>query len=279
MQSAQFQLHAEIEQSHWWFVARRRILRALVRELVPPSPEATIVDVGCGTGANLAALADEYHCVGIDTSAEAVALAQRRFPAVKFLAGLAPDGLGDEMRRARLVLLTDVLEHVADDFALASKLLAAAVEGTYFLVTVPAELALWSQHDESFGHYRRYDRRRLADVWAGLAVRPICCTAYNARLYRLVKLTRWFNRLRGRASGAAGTDFRVPPAPINRLLEGIFAGEAGRLVELAAGRRAGGYRRGVSLLAVLRREAGTIVPRGKPPGTAADFFAPAAVLG
>ena len=73
MQSAQFQLHADIEERHWWFVARRRILRAIVEQLVPPSPEATVIDIGCGTGANLASLADHYRCIGIDTSPEAMA--------------------------------------------------------------------------------------------------------------------------------------------------------------------------------------------------------------
>src|SRR6202035_1680768 len=125
MQSAQFQLHAEIEQRHWWFIARRRILRAMVERLVPPSPTATVIDVGCGTGANLAALADDYRCVGIDTSAEAIELARRRFPQVQFLTGFAPaDVPAETLAAARLVLMTDVLEHVPDDYALLSNMLA-----------------------------------------------------------------------------------------------------------------------------------------------------------
>ncbi|HEY2251089.1 MAG TPA: class I SAM-dependent methyltransferase, partial [Planctomycetaceae bacterium] len=87
MQSAQFQLHAEIEERHWWFVARRRILRAIVEQLVPPSSEATVIDVGCGTGANLASLAADYRCIGVDTSSEAIRLARKRFPAVRFIRG------------------------------------------------------------------------------------------------------------------------------------------------------------------------------------------------
>jgi SAM-dependent methyltransferase len=255
MQTAQFQLHAQIEQRHWWFVARRRIVARLIEELLPPDPSTTIVDVGCGTGANLAALANRYRCVGIDTSPEAIGLASERFSQVKFLCGLAPEGLGEEMDRARLVLLMDVLEHVSDDFALFSNLVAAARPGTYFLVTVPADRRLWSQHDESFGHYRRYDRQRLEQVWNGLPVSTLLCSAYNSRLYRAVKAARTWSRWRGRAAGAAGTDFRLPAAPLNRLLEALLAGEARRLVAALGGRPQQGYRRGVSLIAVLRREA------------------------
>src|SRR5271154_127582 len=54
MLAAQFELHAQIEERHWWFVARRRILADLIANLAPPDPAATVLDVGCGAGANLA---------------------------------------------------------------------------------------------------------------------------------------------------------------------------------------------------------------------------------
>ena len=92
MQTAQFQLQADVEQQHWWFVARRRILQTLIRQLLPPNPTETIVDVGCGTGGNVAALAGDYRCIGIDPSADAIRLARSRFAGVEFVCGLAPLG-------------------------------------------------------------------------------------------------------------------------------------------------------------------------------------------
>jgi len=269
MQTEQFELHAEIEQRHWWFVGRRKIMRRLAVEVLPPSPETTVVDIGCGTGANIAALADGYRCVGIDTSAEAIELARQRFAKVQFLAGRAPDDLGELMQQARLFVMMDVLEHVEDDFAMFSELLSAAAPGSYFLLTVPADDALWSAHDEAFGHYRRYDRGRLQRLWADLPVRPLLVSYFNCRLLPLIRLIRAWNRRRGRASGKAGTDFWVPAAPLNRLLEATFAGEARRLVDLfhgrlSRGRRSTGYERGASLMAVLRREEGPVPLRRKP---------------
>src|SRR4051794_18145833 len=126
MQSAQFELHAEIEQRHWWFVARRQILNSVVNAVLPPDADTTIVDVGCGTGANLAGLADQYECIGIDSSSDAIRLAADRFPQVRFIHGLAPRDLGPIMDRARMVLVTDVLEHVPDDFQMFSELLAVS---------------------------------------------------------------------------------------------------------------------------------------------------------
>jgi len=254
MQSAQFQLHAEIEQRHWWFTARRRIVRQLVERLTPPHTNATVVDVGCGTGANIAALADAYRCVGIDTSAEAIGLAQARFPQVAFRQGFAPADLGDEMARAQMITMMDVLEHVEDDAGLLAQLVAAAAPGTHFLLTVPADMSLWSQHDESFGHYRRYDAENFAKLWRTLPVEQRLLTYFNTRLYPAIKLVRTLSRLRGHSAGSSGTDFRVPAAWTNRVLERIFAGEAHALVQmLEQGRRP--QTRGVSLLAVLTKAA------------------------
>ena len=263
MQSEQFQLHAHIEQRHWWFVARRRILCRLAAEVLPPSAEVTIVDVGCGTGGNIAALADRYACVGIDTSEQAIELARQQFPQVRFIAGRAPGDLGNLAGQARLFLLTDVLEHVDDDYAMLSELLAAASPGCHFLLTVPADESLWSEHDESFGHYRRYDRARLEGVWAGLPVSTLLLSYFNARLLPVVRFVRAWNRRRGLAAGQAGTDFWLPIRPANRLLTAAFAGESTRLVAALHGRKPG-YRAGASLVALLRRQPGPIAIRPKP---------------
>ena len=249
MQHEQFQLHADIEDRHWWFVGRRRILCRLAAEVLPPSPDATVVDVGCGTGGNLAALAQSYQCVGIDTSAEAVDLARRRLPQVQFIAGRAPEDLGGLAGQARLFLLTDVLEHIADDYAMFSELLAAASPGSHFLVTVPADESLWSEHDESFGHYRRYDAARLEGVWVGLPATTLLVSYFNTRLLPIVRLVRAWNRRRGQAAGRAGTDFWLPSRPINALLTATFAGEAARLAGVLRGTKRG-YRAGASLVAL-----------------------------
>lgn len=258
MQTEQFQLHADIEQRHWWFTGRRRIMRRLVDRLFCGLPEGearktTIVDVGCGTGANIASLADRYRCVGIDTSARAIELAGERFADVQFLAGRAPHDLGELMQQARLFVLMDVLEHVGDDSAMLGELISAAESGSHFLLTVPADPTLWSAHDEAFGHLRRYDRARFRQTWSGRPVDELMVSYFNARLLPVIRTVRARSRRRGRAAGQAGTDFWVPIAPVNRLLTWILAGESRRLVGLLSGRRREGYSSGASLVAILRR--------------------------
>ena len=229
-----------------------------------------MVDVGCGTGGNIGALVKDYTCVGIDTNAEAITRARSRFPKVRFLLGHAPHDLGNLMRQGKLFLLMDVLEHVPDDFQLLSELLAAAKPGTLFFMTVPANESLWSEHDESFGHYRRYDCQRFERLWAGLPVSTLLVSHFNTRMYPVIRAVRAWNRLRGQTSGPVGTDFRMPPGPVNRLLEATFAGEGKILEDLLDGRRRRGYRMGASLMAVVRRESGPIDMRGRPDDVAKD---------
>ncbi len=277
MQTAHFELHADIEERHWWFVGRRRILRAVVAKLLPPSRSTTVIDVGCGTGANLAYLARDYRGIGIDTSVDAIRLARKRFTGAEFIEGYAPEDLGKRVDDARLITCMDVLEHVPDDFALCSSLVAALKPGAFLLITVPAEPQLWNRHDESYGHYRRYEARRFARIWDGLPVEPLLVSHFNSRLYPVVKAVRKINRWRGsdRVVGRDGTDMALPPALANRALESIFAGEARTLCRALDG-RGRGYRKGVSLMAVLRRLPGTSGIRLKPADLAADLYDPIA---
>ena len=52
MQSAQFELHAELEEKHWWFRGRRHIIRRLVDQVLPAGKNTAVIDIGCGTGAS-----------------------------------------------------------------------------------------------------------------------------------------------------------------------------------------------------------------------------------
>jgi SAM-dependent methyltransferase len=255
MQTEQFQLHADIEGRHWWFVARRRILRDIVSLVCPPTAgrNSTVVDIGCGTGANLAALADEYRCVGVDVSAEAIQLAKKRFPGVQFIPGQAKGDVRRALAHANVVLLTDVLEHVENDRDMLVSIVADCAPGAHFVITVPADMRLWSPHDEAFGHFRRYDIQNFSMLWRDLPLRKRLVTYFNSRLYPLVRTVRAVTQWRGHAAGKANTDFRLPAKPTNAALTRIFAGERHRLLNSIDG-QGKIYRRGVSLLAVLERE-------------------------
>lgn len=272
-----FKLNSKIELEHWWFAARRRILHRLVREVLPATPENTILDVGCGTGGNTAFFVDRsYNCTGIDASADAIQLAKARYPDLHFVNGRAPHDVEPLAHETKLFLLADMLEHVPDDFDMLWQLMAVAGPGAYFLLTVPAAPWLWSPHDENHGHYRRYDRRRLESLWQDLPATTLLVSHFNTRLYPAVKLVRALNRRRGRTKGEAGTDLKLPPALVNRFLTRVFQGEEKRLSNLLHRKCRRGYSFGVSLVALIRREEGVVVPHNRPTGAADAEHDPAA---
>ncbi len=252
MDPALFDLNAEIEQSHWWFSARRDIMRTVLARAMPLQSQV-VIDIGCGTGANIASLADQCECVGIDPSGVAIEHARRRFPEVRFLHGVAPKGLGDFADRADAFLLMDVLEHVEDDRRLLVEVVDSLRPGGHILITVPADMRLWTEHDVSHGHFRRYDPQMLRAVWDGLAVTELLVSPFNSRLYPIVRVARTLSKRRGHAGGEEGSDLSMPIRPANAALRRLFRGETRRLVSALDGATRV-YRRGVSLIAVLRRE-------------------------
>lgn len=274
MESGIFPVQAELEGKHWWFVARRKILAALVNRVFPAPQEGAILDVGCGTGGNIGHFADAYRCIGIDPTPVAIELGKERFPKVQFICGMAPDDLGELMDQVRLVLLTDVLEHVPDDFEMLSKLWKAAAPGCLFLITVPADERLWSPHDESHAHYRRYDQERLERIWQDLPATPLLVSYFNSRLYPLIRSARQVSRWLGRGSGVNDSDLKMPAGITNKLLRNVFAGEATGLLKQLDGKRSSGPGYGVSLIALVRREAGEVTPYKRPDDVPNDLHHP-----
>jgi len=254
LDSDQFRLHAEIEDKHWWFVARREIIRSAVLQVLAPSPEALIVEVGCGTGGNLAVLSRDHRCVGIDPSEEAIRFARERFPGIEFICGHAPAGLGDLTQKVDLFLLLDVLEHVEHDSEFIAELIDPMRPGAHLLLTVPADMSLWGPHDSNYGHFRRYEREQLKTIWAGLPVRVHLLSYFNTVLYPVVKSVRLLTRFRKTSWGESGTDLTVPPRCLNTFLSWLFGWEARALCAALSSERESAFSFGVSLIASLQRQ-------------------------
>jgi SAM-dependent methyltransferase len=155
LDQATFAAEARIESTHWWFVERRRLFAALIRECALPA-DARVVDIGTGTGANLRLLKQLgfTNVTGIDPSEDAA-----RWCAEK---GLGEVQAGDARalplpdRSVDLVVATDVVEHVDDDQRAVSEIYRVLRPGGIVLFTVPAFPSLWGLQDEVSHHCRRY---------------------------------------------------------------------------------------------------------------------------
>ena len=254
MDESMFDVHEALEDKHWWFVARRRILFSIIEKIMIDTPRKLLVDVGCGTGGTLLGLEQKYGYLGIDVSERAIATAKLKRPDGKFRCGRMPEDLQDISSKAGLFMLMDVLEHVKDDFKFLSDVVSLAKTGTNILITVPANKVLWSNHDETAGHVRRYEQEQLTALWKDLPVHVRLVSFYNSHLYPLIWSVRQLTRHMSLTFGQGKSDFSLPPAWINKLLIEIFASERRRIEFGLDNNSAKAYQHGVSLLAVLRRD-------------------------
>ena len=139
------------------------------------------------------------------------------------------------------------------NWAFFKRLVDALPKGCKIILTVPANQSLWSKHDETAHHFRRYEENQLPEIWSGLDVRPIFVSFYNSRLYPIVRTVRAMTKALGLTAGKENTDFSLPPLFLNEILIRLFSGEARRLVKLIVSPGARPYTFGVSLIAVLEK--------------------------
>lgn len=147
------------ERDYWWFVSRSELLNFCMREMVALPAGGHILDLGCGTGANLTVLAGYGQAYGADFSRAALAFCRKR-DLSRLVQG---DGQALPIASASLDLVTsmDSLEHIPDDNAALAECFRILKPGGRMLITVPAFGFLWSEHDEALQHLRRYTAAEL----------------------------------------------------------------------------------------------------------------------
>lgn len=204
----------ELEDRHWWFRGRRAVIWGLLRRAgLPTSPH--ILDAGCGTGRNLVEFARLGRVQGVDSSEEAVAFCRRRGLGGVLHAPLEQLPFADG--RFGLILATDVIEHLDDERRALGELRRVAAPGARLVVTVPAYSWLWSEHDVSMHHRRRYTASRLRSAVGAAGWEPVAGSYFFTLMLPPVAAVRTARRLV--PAWRSGSDLALAPPRLNRLLE------------------------------------------------------------
>jgi len=154
MQSHHYPILYQVEETHWWYVGRRRIIQWLVERICSTLSDPRILDVGCGTGANLKMLATYGRAEGVDISPQAVDFCHERgLDSVKLG---AIEHLPYHDGSFELVTALDVIEHLDDDVAGLQEMRRVLRDDGRLLVFVPAFMFLWGVQDDVSNHRRRY---------------------------------------------------------------------------------------------------------------------------
>lgn len=213
---------ADLEERHWWFVVRRRIVEDAIAAAFDQS-SASVVEVGCGTGGfskRLAATHPDWRVRGVEPSEQAASVAETR--GCDVCLGTF-ERLPSQDSDVDLVIALDVLEHCEDDAHAAREAARVLKPGGKFVLTVPALPSLWSSHDEDNRHFRRYTNSTLSAALrqAGLTVERM--TYFNSFLLPAGYASRVLARATG-SKKALGVE--LPAAPVNSVMKAIFSAEA-----------------------------------------------------
>lgn len=180
----------ELEPSHFWFQGRNRIISLFIDKVIDRPKGMTFLEVGCGTGFVLSFMEQKgFKVEGTDILSKSLKLARLRTRA-KLICG--------DFRKIHfakkydVIGMFDVIEHIEDDGAFLNKSANLLKQDGFIVITVPANMLLWSQVDKISGHKRRYNKKNLSGLLENSGFNIEAVSYYNFFLFFPQLLLRKF---------------------------------------------------------------------------------------
>ena len=214
----------ELQEEHWWFVARRDVIKSFIKMQMPQGSASKVLEIGCGVGGNVGLLSQSGHYRGIDMYKPAIDYCSEKYPQFEFECTRVEE-IPQEFKSNKFdsIYLLDVLEHINDQVAILKSAQNYLTQSGKILVTVPAFEFLWSPHDDFVHHVRRYTKAGLKKVLEDSGYKVERISYFNSILFPLALAQRLGMRLLNRK---LSTHLSTPPAIVNWLFKVIFAQEA-----------------------------------------------------
>ncbi|HWE04191.1 MAG TPA: methyltransferase domain-containing protein [Tepidisphaeraceae bacterium] len=215
------------ERHHWWFLTRREIIHHTLDRFVPAAAarHGRWLDVGCGTGVLIESYQGFSEKVGTELDDGCVARARENGLDVR---KTLPNWDFSPLGKFDCISLCDVLEHVEHEGDALRAVDASLKEGGTLLITVPALMSIWSDHDVVNHHFRRYTREELKalfppDKWDIQKLSYFCSMLFPL-IWLVRQLKGMLKSLRGAddSDAAAGHDLKFGNPMVDRALRHIF---------------------------------------------------------
>lgn len=247
MQQHTYAIMYRVEGEHWWFVGRRRILEGFVREICRDLKRDLgverphILDVGCGTGANLEMLSAFGDAEGVDVSPAALSFCRAR--GLTNVREGAAEKLPYEDGSFDLVTALDVVEHLDDDVGGLKEMQRVLRPGGRSLLFVPAFMFLWGVQDDVSHHRRRYRIPQLRSAVEAAGFEVERTTYANITFFAPILLGRVLMRATGLRPASENN---INVSALNGLLGRVLGAESSFLRRM-------NFPFGVSALCVARK--------------------------
>ena len=222
MQAHHYPIVYQVEETHWWYVGRRQIIESLIERICSTIKSANprILDVGCGTGANLKMLGKYRNAEGVDVSQQAVEFCHDRGLECVKLGAI--EHLPYDNESFDIVTALDVIEHLDDDVAGLREIRRVLRPGGYVLVFVPAFMFLWGVQDDVSNHRRRYTMTGLLAAMKNAGFSVDWSSYSNISFFLPVLTVRTFMRW---LALRADTEYGINIPLLNRPFSQLFGAE------------------------------------------------------
>ena len=202
----------------------------------------SVLDVGCGTGANLEMLSQFGQVEGVDVSAEALSFCRAR--GLENVKQGEAEALPYEDNSFDLVTGLDVVEHLDDDLAGLKEMRRILRRGGHALLFVPAFIFLWGVQDEISNHRRRYTLPGLKRIMHQAGFEVERATYVNISFFAPILFGRFLMRT-----------LRLRPESENNITIGFLNGILGKVLGAESlALRYLNFPFGVSILCVARKD-------------------------
>lgn len=225
MDIKEFDTLLPLSSRHFWEQAKTAFFGDVLKRYIPNA--SRIGDIGCGDGVTLEKLVALYpksQIFGFDPelSKELIAQICTRFSAADIQ--VSNDRKEFEISgKYGLLLMLDVIEHIPDAETFLFELKKHLAPGGTLLVSVPAYQKLYSKHDRSLGHIKRYHRKELVALLneSGFEVQE------SGYLFSLLLLPRLIQKIfLDQKADSTTENLREPNSIFNKIMVKILLADA-----------------------------------------------------
>ena len=210
--------YRELYEKHWWWRARTELIIETLQRLRPSTGWNYILDVGCGDGLFFPRLRQFGTVEGIEPALRSVNPGNADN---NYIYTCSFDQNFWPPHKYSLILMLDVLEHLQDPIGALRHVGELLEPYGMLVITVPAFMTLWTNHDVLNHHFTRYTKGGLRQLTASAGLRIIEARYFFHWLYVAKFIVHIFEHAFHPESKLP----HVPRAGINRLLYTISRAE------------------------------------------------------
>jgi SAM-dependent methyltransferase len=231
------------ERNHWWFIVRGKIIMDQIKGLTNKKT-LRILNIGVATGRTTELLSQFGVVTSVEYDHDCCQFLRDHLHMEVINASITE--LPFEDNSFDLVCAFDVIEHVEDHVKATQEIRRVCTNQGHAIVTVPALMSLWSDHDVINHHVRRYKKQELKALFAPLKGETVKAIYFNSLLFPLIYVFRKLGLNKNEDN--AKSDFESSKSSLlNKVFYGLFSLERKILKWVS-------FPIGVSILLAFRKE-------------------------